>query len=222
MTNENSIESQPEAQPLAAPPAASPTPASTPAAAPKKESMRDIWKSSRKEAVEALGNTETVTGTHRQIIDAGLLGICVTFLVAMLTMQPTAIDANLSNAIITFGIAIPLIGWGYLQAAVKPKPSRRQMLLQALLVGSAVGESFGELAAAIGIFFIFRRFSSAASNAFIWAVVSAIGIVPVLSFIGLILYVVVNRNELAAKQQAKSAGVPASAQEATNQAHSDR
>ncbi len=221
MTYENSVESQPEAQPPAAPSAASSMSVSTPPTATKKESIRDIWKSSTKDAFETLGNTETVTGTHRQIIDAGLLGICVTFLVALLTMQSKAVDANLNNAIIIFGIALPLIGWGYLQAAVKTKPGKGEMLLQALLVGSAVGEGVGELAAAIGVFFIFRHFSSAASTAFIWAAVSAIGIVPVLAFIGLLLYVVVNREELAAKQEAKSAGTPAQVQEAISQADSD-
>jgi hypothetical protein len=221
MTNENSVESQPVAQPPTTPPTASSTPVSAPATATKKESMRDIWKSSIEDARETLGNTETVTGTQRQIIDAGLLGICVTFLVALLTMQPRAIDANLNNAVITFGIALPLIGWGYLQAAVKTKPGKGQLILQAILMGSAVGESFGELAAAIGVFFIFRHFGAAASAAFIWAAVSALGIVPILAFIGLLVYAVVNRKELAAKQQAKSAGTPAPAQEAISQADSN-
>jgi len=45
--------------------------------------------------------------------------------------------------------------------------------------------------------------------------------VPVLAFIGLLLYVVVNREELAAKQEAKSAGTPAQVQEAISQADSD-
>src|SRR5258708_26161658 len=136
MTNENNVESQPAAQPPSTPPAAASLPVSAPATATKKERMGDIWKSSANDALETVENTETVTGTQRQIIDAGLLGICVTFLVAMLTMQPRAIDANLNNAIITFAIALPLIGCGYLQAALKTKPGKGQILLQALLVGS--------------------------------------------------------------------------------------
>src|SRR5450755_4071666 len=138
----------------------------------------------------------------------------------MLTMQLTTIDANLHNAVTAFGFALPLIGWGYVQSTVRTKPGKGRLILQAVLIGSAAGEGVGELAAAIGIFFIFLHFSSAASAAFIWSAVFAIGIVPFLSFIGLFIYAVVNRKELAAKQQEKSASTPAMEQEAISQANS--
>ncbi|HVB24095.1 MAG TPA: hypothetical protein VNG51_19310 [Ktedonobacteraceae bacterium] len=221
MTNEDGDGSQPEAQPPAASSTTASAPASTAPAVKKKESVGDIWKSSTKDAFETVGNTETVIGTHRQIIDAGLLGICVTFLVALLTMQPTAVDANLQSAIIAFGIALPLIGWGYLQAAIKLKEGYKNILLESLLIGSSVGESVGELAAVIGIFFIFRHFSSGAGAAFIWSAVFAVVAVPVLAFIGLFVYAMRKSKELAAKQQAKSAGTPTPGQKATGQTNNN-
>lgn len=71
-----------------------------------------------------------------------------------------------------------------MQSTVRTKPGKGRLILQAVLIGSATGEGVGELAAAIGIFFIFLHFSPAASAAFIWSAVFAIGIVPFLSFIG--------------------------------------
>ena len=89
MTNESNNGSQSAAQLPGVPMPAAFMPVSTQPADTKKESMREIWKSSVKDAPETVSNTETVIGTPRQIIDAALLGICVTFLVAMLTMQLT-------------------------------------------------------------------------------------------------------------------------------------
>ncbi len=78
--------------------------------------------SSVAKTLRVLDNTETVMGHPRQIIDAGLIGVCIAFLIALLNMEQKAIDAHLSTALIAFGIALPLLGWGYLQAALKPKP----------------------------------------------------------------------------------------------------
>src|SRR5438132_5545187 len=78
--------------------------------------------SSVAKTLRILDNTETVMGRPRQIIDAGLIGMCIAFLIAFLNMEQKAIDAHLNTALIAFGIALPLLGWGYLQAALKPKP----------------------------------------------------------------------------------------------------
>ena len=170
---------------------------STPAAPGTTQSVE----SSLATTLRVLDNTETVMGNPRQIVDAGLIGMCIAFLITFLTMQPKAIDDHLNNAVVAFGIALPLLGWGYLQAALKPKPVHGWLVLQAILIGSAVGEGVGELATCIGVLFVLWHLSSSASTAFIWASIFAVVIVPILSFIGLFIYAVVNRKELAAKQQ---------------------
>lgn len=95
----------------------------------------------------------------------------------------------------------------YLQSAVQVKPGRENILLQALLIGSAVGESVGELAVGVGMFFTFQHFSSSsAAGAFMWAAISEIVFVPILAFIRLFVYTIVNHKELAEKQQAATDG----------------
>lgn len=187
-----------------------------------KASLRGSWKESVDKGIKTMEGTETVMGTHRQIIDAGLMGICITFLVTILAMQLQDIDASLNNAITAFAVALPLIGWGYLQAAIQMKPGRENIFLQSLLIGSAVGESVGELAVGVGMFFIFLHFSSSsAAGAFVWAAVSAIVFVPILAFIGLFVYAIVNHKELAAKQQAATASKPVLKQKETEQVATD-
>jgi hypothetical protein len=158
-----------------------------------------------------LDNTETVMGNPRQIIDVGLIGMCIAFLITFLNMQPKAIDAHLNNAVVAFGIALPLLGWGYLQAALKPKPVHGWLVLQAILIGSAVGEGVGELAACIGVLFVLWHLSSSASTAFIWASIFAVIIVAILSFVGLFIYALVNAKELAKKQQTTDHAAPSAA-----------
>ncbi len=80
-----------------------------------------------------------------------------------------------------------------------------------------MGEGVDELAAVIGVFFILRHFNSSASTAFIWTVISAIGIVPILVLIWLLAYAVINRKELAVEQQASSTRNPTQEQKTTEQ-----
>jgi len=79
-----------------------------------------------------------------------------------------------------------------------------QVLFRHFHTERPMGEGVDELAAVIGVFFILRHFNSSASTAFIWTVISAIGIVPILVLIWLLAYAVINRKELAVEQQASS------------------
>ena len=158
-----------------------------------------------------LDNTETVMGRPRQIIDAGLIGMCIAFLIALLNMEQKAIDAHLNTALIAFGIALPLLGWGYLQAALKPKPVPGWLVLQAILIGSWAAEGVGELAAYIGILLVLWHFSFSAFLAALLASGFVVIVVPVLSFIGLFIYALVNAEELARKQQATGPAAPGAA-----------
>lgn len=162
------------------------------------------------QAIRVMNNTETVTGGPRQIVDAGLLGVCIAFMIALLSMQLKDIDGSLNAALNAFSIAMPLIGWGFLQSFVKAKPTPGWRLLQAILIGSAIAESVGELMVCIGILFILHHFSFFAFTAFIWSSVFAVVGVSILSFIGLLIYAVFKSKaeERAKKQQATNAGTP--------------
>jgi len=74
-------------------------------------------------------------------------------------------------------------------------------LLQAILTVTAAIESLGAIAVVIGIFFILHHFNTTASTAFIWVATSVLVVVPLLEFLGLTVYAIINRKELAAKQQ---------------------
>src|SRR5260221_2829486 len=128
MKNENALENTSEGKSTSASQVVSTTPA--PAAPGTTQSVE----SSVAKTLRILGNTETVMGRPRQIIDAGLIGMCIAFLISLLGMQQKAIDAHLNTAVIAFGIALPLLGWGYLQAALKPKPVPGWLVLQAIFL----------------------------------------------------------------------------------------
>ena len=174
--------------------------------------------SSVAKALRVLGNTETVMGRPRQIVDAALIGMCIAFLIALLNMEQRAIDTHLHDAVIVFGIALPLLGWGYLQAAVKPKPTPGWFVLRAILLGSWVAEGVGELVAYIGVLLILWHFSFSAFLAALLASGFVVIVVPILSFIGLFIYALVNAEELAKKQQATGPAAPGQEKETTEQA----
>lgn len=211
MKNESALENTPEEKSTPTPTDVSSTPTHT---APK---AAQSGESSIAKSLRVLDNTETVMGHPRQIIDAGLIGTCIAFLITFLNMQQKAFDAHLSNAVIAFGIALPLLGWGYLQAALKPKPVPGWLILQAILIGSAVAEGVGELAAFIGLLFVLWHFSFSAFLAALIASGFALIFVPILSFIGLFIYALVNAEELAKKQQATGPAAPVQEKETTEQ-----
>jgi hypothetical protein len=202
MKNESVLENISEGKSTPASPVVSTTPA------PTAPGTAQSVESSVAKTLRVLDNTETVIGHPRQIIDAGLIGMCIAFLIALLGMQQKAVDAHLNTAVIAFGIALPLIGWGYLQAALKPKPVPGWLVLQAILLGSWVAEGLGELAAYIGILSVLWHFSFSAFLAALLASSFVVIVVPVLSFIGLFIYALVNIKELARKQQATGPAAP--------------
>ncbi len=207
MKNKRILESTSEEESMPASPIVSTTPIpATPGTAQSDES-------SSAKAWRVMGNTETVIGGLRQIVDAGLIGMCIAFLIALLTVEQKNIDTHLSDAVIAFGIALPLLGWGYLQAAVKTKPTPGWLLLQAILIGSWVAEGVGELAAYMGLLFVLWHFSFSAFRAALLASGFVLIVVPILSFIGLLIYAAVNT-----KEQQVTDPAPIPEQETTEQA----
>lgn len=203
MKNESVLENTSEGKSTPASPVVSTTP--TPAAPETTQSAE----SSVAQTLRVLENTETVIGRPRQIVDAGLIGMCIAFLIALLNMEQKAIDTHLNAALIAFGIALPLLGWGYLQAALKPKPVvPGWRILQAILIGSWAAEGVGELAAYLGLLSVLWHFSFSVFLAALLASGFAVIVVPILSFIGLFIYALVNAKDLAKKQQATGPAAP--------------
>ncbi len=52
-------------------------------------------------AWKVMENTETETGSNRQLADAGLLGVCIVFLATMLSLSQKQIDTPLTVALVT-------------------------------------------------------------------------------------------------------------------------
>ncbi len=211
MKNEPVLENAPEVKTTPASPVASTT--LTPAASGAAQSTE----SNVAQAQRIIKNTEAMTGNLRQIVDAGLIGMCITFLVTFLSMGQKAIDTHLSHALIAFSIALPLLGWGYVQAGWKAKATPGWLLLQAILIGSWVAEGVGELAAFIGLLFVLWHLSFSAFLAALLASIFVVIVVPILSFIGLLIYAAVSIKELAKKQQV-TRPAPVQAQGTTEQA----
>lgn len=187
------------------------TPKSESTPAPETSKPAPTTETNVAKALRVMGNTETVQGTTRQIVDAGILGTCVAFFIAFLAIQPKDVDVPLSRAIIFLGIAVPLIGWGYLQSTLKAKPGPGWLILQALLIGSAVGEAIGEVVAAVGFLFLLLHFSSWAFWASLLAASGVLLAIPLLSFIGLFVYAWwASRSEERMKRLADLAAAPSS------------
>jgi hypothetical protein len=149
-------------------------------------------------ANRVLEHAEFAPGKPRQIVDAALLGMCVAFFIALLNVK---LDSSLTNAVICFGGAMPLIGWGYILAARTPKPTPGWRLLQALLIGAWAAEGIGELAVYVGVLQILWHFSFAAFFAALLSSAFAIVGVPILSLIGLLIYATIRAKEEKAGKQ---------------------
>ncbi len=159
-----------------------------------------------------IGNTELVAGSPRQIVDGGLLGVCITVLIVLLSMQQKDIDAHLGTALIAFVIAMPLLADGFLCTFYK-KPrivphSGPSNLFAAMLAGAWVAEGIGWLAAYIGIFFVIWHISFPALIAFVSASAFVVLILPFLSAVGLAVYAVRLFKKQGGEQQESSPAAP--------------
>jgi len=138
----------------------------------------------------------------------------------MLGLPQKQIDAPLTIALVAFVIAIPLLASGFMNAFLKVKhevPGWR--LLEAILLGASIAEALGEIAVFVGVYEVIAHLSLLALNAFIAVVILVIVGVPFLSFVGLIIYAVVQRNKQQKKQlktvPTASGDAPAQGQQTT-------
>jgi hypothetical protein len=139
-------------------------------------------------ASKVLENTEEVTGHLRQIVDAGLLGVCIVFIAAMLGVPQKQFDTPLTIALVAFAVAIPMLVCGFLFVSNEAKPAPGWLILVSLQIAAWIIESIGGLAVAVGVFAIIAHLSPLA---FIVAILICIVIV-IFGFsgalIGLLLY----------------------------------
>ncbi|MGB8347855.1 MAG: hypothetical protein WCD86_23450 [Ktedonobacteraceae bacterium] len=141
-----------------------------------------------------IGKTELVGGSPRPIVDGGLLGVCIAFLIAFLTMQPKGNDTSLSTALIAFAIALPLLAWGFLctfykRLKIVPHAGPAN-IFSAILVGAWVAEGIGWIATYLGILLVIWHLSFPAFIAFVSSSVFILVVLPLLSSIGLGIYAV--------------------------------
>ncbi len=191
------------------------TPEKEPAANKGHQSIASMLKESVVEGRKVLESTEAVTGSSRQIVDAGFLGTCIVFFAAMLGLQQNQIDAPLTTALVAFAVAIPMLVYGFTYASRKANPAPGWRLLVALQAGSSIIETSGQLAVAVGVFAIIAHLSFIAFKASIFASI----LVPVIgfsgSFVGLIIYAVAQYK----KQKKPASGeTPIQSKETTEEA----
>jgi hypothetical protein len=171
----------------------------TPAPQKKPSTIKEIFQSSVADALRVMEHTETVTGTPRLIVEGGLLGTCIVFLAAMLSLSK--LDTQLTRALLAFSLAIPLLGSSFLNGLYKSHPVPGHLVLRAILIGAWIAGSIGQLFAVIGIFFVISHLSNAASTAFVAALIFVIVLVPALSFVGLMIYAMIQYRKKQQKKQ---------------------
>jgi hypothetical protein len=165
----------------------------------KSPTTKEMFQDAVANASRVMENTDTVTGTPRLIVEGGLLGTCIVFLATMLSLPK--LDARLTIALIAFSIALPILGFSFTNAIYKPRPVRGHLVLQAMLVGAWIAGSIGDVCAVIGIFFVIWHLSNAAIIAFVAAIIFVLVAVPIFSFIGLMIYAMVQYQKEQRKQQ---------------------
>jgi hypothetical protein len=185
-----------------------------PAADKGHQSIASMLKESVVEGRKVLESTEAVTGSSRQIVDAGFLGTCIVFFAAMLGLQQNQIDAPLTTALVAFAVAIPMLVYGFTYASRKANPVPGWRLLVALQAGSSIIETFGQIAVAVGVFAIIAHLSFIAFKASLFASI----LVPVIgfsgSFVGLIIYGVAQYKK---QKKPASAETPIQSKETTEE-----
>jgi hypothetical protein len=172
-----------------------------PAADKGRKTVTQMFKESVADGLKVMEKTDEVAGSNRQIVDAGFLGTCIVFFAAMLGLQQKQIDAPLTTALVAFAVAIPMLVYGFLYASNKAKPAPGWRLLLALQAGSVIVESLGQLAVGVGVLAVIAHLSSLAFKVVIFTSIAVALIGFSGSFVGLIIYALVQYK----KQQKKLA-----------------
>jgi hypothetical protein len=119
---------------------------------------------------KVMSNAEVRTGTPRHILNAGLLGVCVVFLVGLLTLQH--LDGPLTVALDAFAAAVPCLALGYMIGAFQFKKEPGSLYeywaTRSVWVVEAV---LGQLAVGVGFVAILVHFGPSPVIAFIVATV---------------------------------------------------
>jgi hypothetical protein len=117
---------------------------------------------------KVMSNAETRTGTPRHVLNAGLLGVCVVFLVGLLTLP--RLDGPLTVALDAFAVAVPCLALGYMIGAFQFKKEPGSLYeywaTRSVWVLEAI---FGQLAVGVGFVAILVHFGPSPVIAFIAA-----------------------------------------------------
>lgn len=154
---------------------------------PEKEPVTDKGSQSIvHKALTVMENTETIAGSHRQLVNGALIGACLLFIAALLGVQK--IDTPLNFALVAFAVTIPLLVYGFLYSNYKAKPAPGYLVLVALELGAWVIEALGYIAVAVGVFAVVAHLSPLAFNAMIITSILVVVLGFIGSFIGLMVY----------------------------------
>lgn len=173
-----------------------------------KESTADAWNLTAKASEES---EKQDSSNSRQVVDGSLLGTCLVFFAAMLSVQQ--LDTPLTVATVAFAIAIPPLVWGFLSASYRITEKLKEVpgwrILAALQIGGWVIEVFGLVAVIIGLCGVILHLSHPAFTAFIWAIIVTAILLVVGPVVGAIFYFWrKEKREQKAKQKAQSASSP--------------
>jgi hypothetical protein len=139
-------------------------------------------------AVGVIRRSKPVTGRSRQITDAGLLGVCLLFLAAMLGLP--RLDQPLTVALFAFAGAIPFLVNGYWAESSDVEPGPGTVFVNAYNIAAWALESLGWIGVGVGVVAVLWHYNPAAVK----VILAAAGFVFVASivggFVGLIIYAV--------------------------------
>ena len=151
--------------------------------------LRHILKASYADALHVVRNAREVTGRPRQVQLAALLGICVAFLVGLLTIQH--LDTPLTVATRAFGIALPFLVMDFIVASQDLKPDKSVFLVNVLKFAAFVAcEVVGSLGVGVGVVAVLWHFSSTALVLTIIATALAL-LMPGIVLLVIILWLVI-------------------------------
>lgn len=151
--------------------------------------VRHILKASYADALHVVRHAREVTGRPRQIQLGALLGICVAFLVGLLTIQH--LDSPLTVASRAFGIALPFLVMDFVVASQDFKPDKSVFLVNVLKFAAFVAcEVVGSLGVGVGVVAVLWHFSSTALILTIFATALAL-LMPGIVLLAIILWLVV-------------------------------
>jgi len=119
-----------------------------------------VLKSSFEDTMRVMKASRSVLDTPSQVAHAGLLGVSLLFLAAILTMA--RLDSLLNYAVIAFAAAIPLLVLGYVTASFDFDPVPGALFGRSIVAAGQVVGFVGQIAAGAGVVLVIWHMSGTA------------------------------------------------------------